>query len=81
MQLQLTTLSRLGREVALSALFFIVVGSAVFLLFAGPWIASFRRELKYLNDEIGRNSGRERERWIRRRRRLWLSLIPFVKYR
>ena len=81
MQLQLTTLSRLGREVALSALFFIIVGGAVFLLLAGPTILSFRRELKYLNDEIGRNSGQERERWIRRRRRLWLSLLPFVKYR
>ena len=81
MQLQLTTLSRLGCEVALSALFFIIVGGAVFLLLAGPTILSFRRELKYLNDEIGRNSGQERERWIRRRRRLWLSLLPFVKYR
>ena len=40
----------------------------------------FSQELKYLNNEIGRTHGSERRYWIRRRRRLWLSLIPFVKY-
>lgn len=40
----------------------------------------FSHELRYLNNEIGRTDGEERKHWIRRRRRLWLSLIPFVKY-
>ena len=40
----------------------------------------FSQELKYLNNEIGRTTGAERRHWIRQRRRLWLSLIPFVKY-
>ena len=40
----------------------------------------FSRELKYINCEIRRTYGSERRYWIRRRRRLWLSLIPFVKY-
>lgn len=40
----------------------------------------FSRELRYLNLEIGRTEGAERKFWIRRRRRLWLSLIPFVRY-
>ncbi len=40
----------------------------------------FSQELKYLNNEIARTYGSERRYWIRRRRRLWLSLIPFVNY-
>ena len=32
-------------------------------------------------NEIGRTTGAERRHWIRQKRRLWLSLIPFVKYR
>ena len=41
---------------------------------------SFSRELRYLNREIKRSYGRERKVRLRRRRRLWLSLLPFVKY-
>lgn len=40
----------------------------------------FSQELKYLNNEIGRTDGAERRHWKRQRRRLWLSLIPFIKY-
>lgn len=45
------------------------------------FINNFSRELKYINREIHRTDGAERRYWIRQRRRLWLSLIPFVKYR
>ena len=41
---------------------------------------AFSAELRYLNVEIERTEGTERKYWIRRRRRLWLSLIPFIKY-
>ena len=80
MQLQLFTAAWTGREKTLSILFVVVVGGFLLWLYFAPWITAFMRELKYVNDEIGRNTGRERQRWIRRRRRLWLSLIPFVKY-
>ena len=40
----------------------------------------FTRQLTYLNSEIERSEGRQRQHWIRRRRRLWLSLLPFIKY-
>ncbi len=40
----------------------------------------FFQELKYINCEIKRTDGSEQRYWLRRRRRLWLSLIPFVKY-
>ena len=44
------------------------------------FINNFFSELKYLNMEIGRTEGAQRRYWIRKRRRLWFSLIPFVKY-
>jgi len=42
-------------------------------------INEFRHELNYLNCEIGRTEGAEREHWKRERRRLWLSLLPFFR--
>lgn len=40
----------------------------------------FSNELRYLNSEIRCTYGAERRHWKRQRRRLWLSLLPFVKY-
>ena len=40
----------------------------------------FRRELDYINAEISRTSGREKKSWMKKRRRLWLSWLPFFKY-
>lgn len=64
---------------------YVIIGAlvaAVVLFFAlfVPWLRDFRRELRYINMEIERNEGRERERWIRRKRRLKLSIIPFIRY-
>lgn len=39
----------------------------------------FCEDLRYINMEIRRASARERKAWRRRRRRLWLSLLPFTK--
>lgn len=67
--------------------FYVTVGIvAAFMLFIVlyglySFFVEFSRELKYLNSEIGRNTAGERRYWRRQRRRLWLSLIPFVKYR
>lgn len=60
----------------------IVVAFFLILLLFGlvNFINGFSSELRYLNSEIGRTTGGERRYWIRQRRRLWLSLIPFVKY-
>lgn len=44
------------------------------------FFSAFARELTYLNCEIRRAEGQERKYWLRKRRRLWLSLLPFVKY-
>lgn len=44
------------------------------------FIRDFSQELTYLNNEINRTAGAERRHYLRMRRRLWLSLIPFVKY-
>ena len=45
------------------------------------FINKFKAKLRYFNCEIYRNAGEEQKFWIRQRRRLWLSLIPFVKFR
>ena len=61
----------------------VVGGILALFVFASvfiPWLLAFRREMRYINMEIQRNHGRERERWIRRKKRLWLSLFPFVRY-
>lgn len=60
----------------------IVAAFFLFLLLFGlvSFLNNFSQELKYINGEIKRTDGSERRYWIRQRRRLWLSLIPFVKY-
>ena len=45
-----------------------------------PWWQDFRRELRYIETEIGRTEGKEQQRWMKRKRRLYLSLIPFFHY-
>ena len=62
--------------VGIVAVFFLIL-----LLFGlVSFINDFSHELRYIICEIHRTSGSERRYWIRKRRRLWLSLIPFVKY-
>lgn len=53
---------------------------ALLLYGLATFINDFSNELRYLNNEINRTRGAERMKWIKRRRKLWLSLIPFVKY-
>ena len=56
---------------------FVAVGAGMAFL---KWWKNFREELEDIRYEISISKGREREWWIRRRRRLWLSILPFVKY-
>ena len=60
----------------------VIAVPVIISLIAGvcKFINYFSQELKYLNSEIKRTSGSERAYWIRQRRKLWLSIIPFVKY-
>ncbi len=44
------------------------------------FLVDFFRELRYLNKEIQCSAGAERQYWMHQRRRLWLSLLPFIKY-
>jgi hypothetical protein len=68
-----------GEETVLGILIavLVLIGLAIWL---ARFVENFSKELRYLNMEIGRTEGRERMHYLRRRRRLWLSLIPFVKY-
>ena len=56
---------------------FVAVGAGMAFL---KWWKNFRNELEDIKYEINTSKGREREWWIRRRRRLWLSILPFVRY-
>ena len=69
-------------DTALYVLIGMIAAFFLFLLSFGliSFFNEFYREHKYINCEIKRTDGSERRYWIRRRRRLWLSLIPFVKY-
>ena len=58
---------------------------AIFILgiFAYNTVLFFNKfsiTLKYINTEIGRSEGEMKAYWLRRRRKLWLSLLPFMKY-
>ncbi len=59
----------------------IIGGGFGFLLLAGfiLWFRDFRRELQYVNSEIDRTEGEERQYWIWQRRQLWLSLLLFYR--
>lgn len=83
----LATANEVGEETneaQTAGLLLFLVGSLV--LFIGVvWFSSFlnkfQRELKHLNSRIEQSvNERERMHYVRRRRRLWLSIIPFVKY-
>lgn len=56
-------------------IFLILVISKLYLS-----IKEFFLELRYINCELHRATDSERSYWLRRRKRLWLSLIPFVRY-
>lgn len=64
----------------LIALFVGIFCFALIVKFA-MWLNDFSGELKYLNSEIGRTDGSEKCYWKRQKRRLLLSIIPFVRYR
>ena len=51
-------------------------------MIAARWmikLSRFRRALMYVNMEIQRNRGAEREYWKRKKCRLWLALLPFYR--
>ncbi len=62
-----------------------VVGGCLLLVVLGVafavWLNKFTRELKRVNLRIRQSeSERERQHYLRRRRELYLSIIPFVRY-
>ena len=62
------------------AVVFAALFAILLLVSLAKFINEFTHELRYLNCEIGRTEGDERKYYIRRKRRLWLSILPFVKY-
>ncbi len=69
-----------------NALYLLVGIAIVFVLitliaYLVPFFVEFKKELDYLNMEIKRTTGEGKKVWLRRRRKLWLSLIPFVRFK
>lgn len=44
------------------------------------WLQWMRKELRYINKEIARTTGDEQKHWIKRKKRLLRSIIPFFGY-
>lgn len=42
-------------------------------------LRDLRQELEYINMEIRRSTGRSLAYWKKKRRQLWLSLLPFYR--
>ena len=76
----LMTLKNISNEIWILIFIIGILLLFIFLLAFVFHMNDFVNELKYLNVEINRTDGKERKHWIRRRRKLWLSLIPFVRY-
>ena len=57
------------------AVLFIAIVEGVVLL------QRFTRDLTRINREISRSTDDDKYYWLKKRRRLWLSLIPFVPYK
>ncbi len=69
---------------ALTKIGLVLAGIFVLAVIAGltiPVVQAFKSDLKYINMEINRTDGREQAHWKRRKRQLWLSLIPFYRPR
>ena len=71
-----------GSEILFNLLVGIVVIFLIFisLVAISSYINNFSYELKTINHELNRSTGSKRRYWIRRKRKLWLSLLPFIKY-
>lgn len=71
-----------GADTGLDVLIGVTVAVILFCLVFGlaQFITDFSGELRYLNMEIRRTEGEERRHYIHQRRRLWLSLLPFMRY-
>lgn len=64
-----------------TTVFLIIILVVLFLLVfinVVSFFLDFAKELRYINMEIERTTGKEQLLWMKRRRRLWLSLIPFI---
>ena len=74
--------ARTTAEAVLGCLLIALLLAGVVILLSLPWLAWFQQELKYINTEIQRNkeNAKEQTRWKRRKKKLWLSILPFCKY-
>ena len=59
----------------------VALGLILALALLLPMCRAFRRELRYVNMKMmNSRSDREYDYWAKRKKRLWLSLLPFCTY-
>lgn len=66
-----------GTQVLLIAII-ALVGIAVLITFIQK-LNRFLSRLRYIDMEINRNSGESRAFWLKKRKKLWLTWIPFYR--
>lgn len=57
------------------AIFFAIV----FLVYFTATYTKYSQEMKYIESEIRRSEGSEKKYWIKKKRQLWKSFLPFHK--
>lgn len=58
-------------------LFFIAVGAVFFVILAACRIGIYQGDLRYIDQEIKRSEGKERNRWKKEKKRLIRKMILF----
>lgn len=61
----------------MAALILVVIG--MLITASAQKLKRFYRDLNYMNMEISRTTGSEREYWKHEKKRLWRSLLPFSR--
>ncbi len=64
---------------AIAVISVFVIGILLFELVS--FFSKFSQELKFIKSELKRTDGAEHRYWKKQKRKLWLSLIPFVNYK
>ncbi len=67
----------MGAAILKISLFVIAFFLIMVILYVALTYSEFKRKLNYINSEIARTHGREREYWKRKRKRLILNYIRF----
>ena len=70
---------QIDNEVTLLIAVIATIFSVIFLIYFAATYTRYSQEMKYIESEIRRSEGSEKRYWIKKKRKLWLSYLPFSK--